>query len=268
MTLQIVTYITDDKHPLFNSHLLASCEHHGLKLVVLKPTRLELLKSFLTNWIRGIKRTNVNRVVHLYKYLRKVPDDDIILFSDGYDTFMLSGAEEILEKYYSFNHPLVFSTEANCWPDPSLASRYLAKLNNTKFLNAGGFIGRAGDLKQILKKYRTIQTEKFPKSDQYRWHLMYLMNPDSLVLDQNSKIFICMATSQDKGNWKDYGEARSKEEYRSGVFNKLRAEFTVKSSRLVMTQSGKKPCHIHFNGRITRLFMSNDFFIPLKPWFH
>lgn len=60
----------------------------------------------------------------LHKYISSNNSDEIILFTNGYDTMFLCSGEEILLKYHKTNKKVLFSAEVNCWPDSSLANNY------------------------------------------------------------------------------------------------------------------------------------------------
>ena len=55
------------------------------------------------------------------QYLSSVSDDCIIMFIDGYDTFIAATRQETLNRYLGFDKEIVFSAEKTCWPDTSIA---------------------------------------------------------------------------------------------------------------------------------------------------
>mgnify|MGYP003994562153 CR=1 FL=1 len=88
-------------------------------------------------------------------YLNSLPDDDstnneIIIFLDGYDTFILNEHELLLERYETFGKPLVFGSQWNrktgdWW------SRYIISTFSSGFkdvMNSGSYMGPVWALKK------------------------------------------------------------------------------------------------------------------------
>jgi hypothetical protein len=59
----------------------------------------------------------------LEKY--KHDTDKIVMFADSHDVLINDNVESITKKFKSLNANIVFSAERNCWPDKSLASKYV-----------------------------------------------------------------------------------------------------------------------------------------------
>ena len=53
----------------------------------------------------------------------KDASDRIILFVDAYDVLINDGVEQILQRFQKFDARVVFSAEANCWPDEDLKNK-------------------------------------------------------------------------------------------------------------------------------------------------
>jgi hypothetical protein len=62
-----------------------------------------------------------------------------------------------------------------------------------KYLNCGGFIGFAKDIKELLED-NDIDLDKFPGSNQYLWTQRYFKNTDKITLDTNCEIFCVFFT--------------------------------------------------------------------------
>lgn len=82
------------------------------------------------------------------EWLASVPDDEVVLFSDGHDSFVTAGPSEFLRRWRACGCDVLFGAEAANWPggnteQPALATRF-------RYLNSGGYIGRAGVLKQMF----------------------------------------------------------------------------------------------------------------------
>jgi len=88
------------------------------------------------------------------EYIKDKADHDVILFLDGYDTFLTDYTDEIISRYIEFSHNIVFSSERFCWPDERYGSE-LKALNTDQstpyqYLNSGMYIGRVDELKKLF----------------------------------------------------------------------------------------------------------------------
>ena len=89
--------------------------------------------------------------IHLInEYLSTVPDDAVILFMDGYDTFLADSPDAILERYLQMDADLVFGAESNCWPQESNADLFPETGTKYKYLNSGLYIGRASAIHKFV----------------------------------------------------------------------------------------------------------------------
>jgi hypothetical protein len=166
----------------------------------------------------------------LINTLIKMTDNEIVLVSDSYDVIMASNSNEILEKYYKFNKPIIFATESICWPDSEKEVYFpLVRNRSNIFLNSGGFIGTVGSIKYILKNIDN-------KSDDQRWYIDVFLSDFGkkyISLDYNCEIFQCL------------NDAEKELEI---VYNKSRVKNKITDSY---------PCHIHGNGGIDRKIVLN-----------
>ena len=88
------------------------------------------------------------------EFIKDKADHDVILFLDGYDTFLTDYTDEIISRYIEFSHNIVFSSERFCWPDERHGSE-LKALNTDQstpyqYLNSGMYIGRVDELKKLF----------------------------------------------------------------------------------------------------------------------
>ncbi|KAL6257508.1 hypothetical protein P5V15_011078 [Pogonomyrmex californicus] len=127
----------------------------------------------------------------LKKALEDYQDDEkkIILFTDSYDVIFLGGLSAIVERFLNIDARILFSAEAYCWPDKSLAARYPPVSRGKRYLNSGGFIGYASDVYKILN----IEAIKDEDDDQLYYTNAYLNDElrtrHKIKLDHKSKIF-------------------------------------------------------------------------------
>uniref|UniRef100_A0A6C0JNW7 PLOD1-3-like GT domain-containing protein n=1 Tax=viral metagenome TaxID=1070528 RepID=A0A6C0JNW7_9ZZZZ len=119
----------------------------------------ELLKQSCPDIIVLEKENNkINATVNFCK--SKNPDD-IVCFVDGYKSVVLSLKEEILEKYKSFNTPLVFSQG---FRPSTFFTKYLQDklygLCKYKRLNSGLYIGTAESIIDFWKDIKEKEDDK------------------------------------------------------------------------------------------------------------
>ena len=119
-------------------------------------------KVEITNLGKGVKweggtmegQGGGHKINLVKEYIKDKKDSDVLLFLDGYDTFLSDNTDEIISRYIEFSHSIVFSSERFCWPDELIGSD-LKALNtdqNTpyQYLNSGMYVGRIGELKKLL----------------------------------------------------------------------------------------------------------------------
>lgn len=101
----------------------------------------------------------------------------------------LGGLSAIIERFLNTDARVLFSAEAYCWPDKSLAIHYPAVSGGKRYLNSGGFIGYASDVYEILDK-AVIKDED---DDQLFYTTIYLQDElrmrHKIKLDHKSEIF-------------------------------------------------------------------------------
>uniref|UniRef100_A0A3B5Q4B5 PLOD1-3-like GT domain-containing protein n=1 Tax=Xiphophorus maculatus TaxID=8083 RepID=A0A3B5Q4B5_XIPMA len=62
----------------------------------------------------------------------------VVMFVDSYDVILAAGPDELLTRFSSLGHWVVFSAEGFCWPDQRLASKYPQVHSGKRYLNSGG----------------------------------------------------------------------------------------------------------------------------------
>lgn len=193
--MKVVTIATDLAHPFLARLLAPSCGAVGLDLVILHATshgfRLSDKRAILTHYLT-----------------HSIAPDELILFTDAYDTMFVRGEQDIRTAYEAFPQPVVFSAEPNSWPLGAigLALRGDPPAGTHPFLNSGGFLGPAGELLALCTRYPKPPSEQFPLlrklrsfsfdtderyafSDQYHWTLVQLLEGGTVALDTESHLF-------------------------------------------------------------------------------
>ena len=146
-------------------------------------------------WNGGtMESTGGGQKINLIKeYIQDLPDHDVLFFCDGYDTFVTDNVNEIVYRYLSMNHKIIFSSERSCWPDEGLASEII-KTNKGikpytdtpyKYLNSGLFIAQVGELKSILEDVSD------DSDDQLFYQKKYIEQSYDMALDLECYIFQC-----------------------------------------------------------------------------
>lgn len=187
---------------------------------------IEVLGTNIKNYAHGHKLIEIEGAVS------KLPDEEIVLFIDAHDAFLMCDENEILEKYRTFNAPLVFGAEANFAmlkvPSLPILFRYPKSPTIYRYLNSGTYIGTAGSIKELLR--RISYTEKMI-SDQLPITLLFsekTRNQGLIALDYYQRLFTC----------------------NGGRLGAEDIDYTVKNNRVVVKHTGEMPCVVHFPGRI------------------
>ena len=80
------------------------------------------------------------------EYLATVPANAVVMFMDGYDTFLADEPEVILSRFLDMKVDILFGAEANLWPlgseDPQIKD-WPETGTKYKYLNSGLYIGHA-----------------------------------------------------------------------------------------------------------------------------
>jgi hypothetical protein len=110
------------------------------------------------------------------------------LYSDAYDVVFTGQKDTLLEKYLSFNRPIVFGAETDCSPDDWRKVEYSDEDNRVQFpyLNSGLFIGRIGALRNLM----CGDSFSYYDDDQRYWTNKYLANGETIELDSKNMIFL------------------------------------------------------------------------------
>lgn len=183
-----------------------------------KINKMDISVIGLSHYWRGL----TCKMIWLNQYFerQKVPDEQIYLFVDAYDTFITSPQDELLEKFHSFKKDLVFSAEKVCWPDADLADRYPQSVTQMRYLNSGAYMGYVGAFRRAFK---TIQPP-YQQRDQRMWTQYYLSNLDAIALDYKSRLFLSLTRLN------------------------LEESLHKKNQRPFFPDTNQYPCIIHTNG--------------------
>jgi len=216
--MKFVTVATSENPGL--KLLQKSCNHFGIDLEVLgfgKPYQ-----------------GNGTKIVFLTEYLKSQAPDEIVLFTDAYDSFFSRDVGSLEAEFKAFDHPILFSSEDNYYYRiqgiPHLfENRYYyysypksqSKFPKYRYLNSGGYMGYA---ETILKIFVDSGITTKMRSDQVNLHRYFVKDPASIQLDYDHQIFT------------NYGKFAQPD------------RFTVEADELKNNVTGSKPYVFHFPG--------------------
>ena len=122
------------------------------------------------------------------EYLATVNEQDIVLFMDGYDTFLADSPQTILERFIQMDADIVFGAESECWPLPENASLWPDTGTPYRYLNSGLYIGKVKALHDFISQ---SQDGSSNNDDQLYCQNRYLNNktPWKVKLDTEAYIF-------------------------------------------------------------------------------
>lgn len=173
---------------------------------------------------------------HTLKVAKELKPDDILMHLDAYDTYVLTDAYEILDKFEKMDANIVVSTEVNLAPNPEMhpilpimENIYPTAPTRFRWINSGTYLGYAGSIVNVLSSmppnfHCDIPTgQKTDNSDDQRcFHTAFLREgaKHNMKLDYNQDIFHCM--------WDVH-------------------HYSLKPKR-IQSETGSMPCIIHGNG--------------------
>tara|TARA_Y100001938_G_C8095068_1_gene437574 strand:- start:1957 stop:4110 length:2154 start_codon:yes stop_codon:yes gene_type:complete len=119
----------------------------------------------------------------LKQTIKNLPDDQLVIFTDGYDVLYNDGLNTIIKKFKTFDTKVLFGAEVACWPDENLKTDYPEVDSPLKYLNSGVIIGYVEELKRI-----TNEDISDTDDDQLYYTKKYLSGEFDIKLDHNCEI--------------------------------------------------------------------------------
>lgn len=178
----VYTVATDLKKADF---LLSSCKEQKIPITVL---------GLDDSWDGGDMASGPGggmKINFLKNSLKDIPNDDLVMFLDGYDVFVNEPLDMIVNRYLEFHSKVVFAAEKLLWPDKKLESQF-PEAKGYKYLNSGCYIGVASELKKITQEPLSNRDD-----DQYYYQIKYLSNHFDIKLDSEGYIFQCVSGAED-----------------------------------------------------------------------
>lgn len=158
---------------------------------------------------------------------------EYIIFCDCWDLVFCTSPEEIILKFLSFNAPIVFSTEKNCFPE-DVREEYdkLPYTSEYRYLNSGMIVGKTSAMLELLEAmdaenipddYRMENGQNFHYNDQSLYQHIFLKQPIPMALDYNQ--ILC-----------------------NTLHNVTLDELDFSETRIRNKETGSFPCVFHMNG--------------------
>jgi len=134
-----------------------------------------------------------HKIVGARVVLERLPPDDILLMSDGWDVFFSGNAAGILEEYRKLDSPVVISGECRLFPRLDEFANYPEAPTKYRYCNSGGIIGTVREYRELHDHY--LATERWDPDwgCQRLWHSAFLARPDLLAIDYQCRIFQTLA---------------------------------------------------------------------------
>jgi len=222
----LLTVATDNNDCL--QRYIFTCNRYGFNPIVLGLDE-EWSGGDMLNGIGGGQK-----IILLKKYLDKITDDKLIIFTDSYDVVANDNLMFLLLKYNElYKNKIVFASEPFCWPDESLKEKYPTALYKNKYLNSGLFMGMSNDVKKMLSDCDIKPTD----DDQLFYTNKYLdslNNSKGICIDYKNRLFMCMNGQQHRIRISD----------KQYIYDNI---------------SKERPVFIHANGDLDIKFLFNHF---------
>ena len=160
----LYTYVTHSER--YFPSLIDSCTKHKIQPVV---------RGMGHPWEGYVKRHH-----ELLAFLKEVPDDDIVINVDGFDTIVLCSLNEIVQKFKAMKCDMLFSMTAD---NGNMIQKYVQwKLGfYGEKANAGMFMGYAFKMREFI--------EKILASGEYNDQIVVNRMLGSIKIDTNQEIF-------------------------------------------------------------------------------
>jgi hypothetical protein len=85
-------------------------------------------------------------------HIQSLPDEDLVLFVDGYDVLFTDNIHSIKERFDGFDCDILFAAEKSCWPEPTIAPQFPMTPTPYKYLNSGVYMGKVARLNHFFSE--------------------------------------------------------------------------------------------------------------------
>ncbi len=259
--MKVITCISDEENLGYVYGLKASCKYFGLDLTTLVTKN--------NKW-----ETHRNKDIELLSALKNLKLNEIVLFTDGYDTLFIGNEEEILKRYYDAvgKKDILISGEKSCYPDSSLAGQFQHIPSDFKYVNSGGIMGTVKFFLKALSEIEKIRRELltnldlFPFSNQYLWTLYFIKNQEKIAIDYKCKLFQTLTPKMSSVAFlrEMDGDIEKRKKYTKREFEKVNEDFELNNNLSLLNKlTFERPVHLHFNSPISKFGMFHE---PYLSW--
>ena len=132
MKVHVITYAT---HSYGNFEDLVN-NKYGIKVIVL---------GWGTKWTGFTDKFDA-----VYKYSKELPDNDIVIFLDGFDVWVNSSLKNAIDKFKEMNSKVVFSKDEEL-QGHTITKKIFGLCRDNHIVNTGMYIGYAKYIKQLME---------------------------------------------------------------------------------------------------------------------
>jgi hypothetical protein len=148
------------------------------------------------------------RLPILQKHLRTVDPKEIIVVMDGYDTLFNNKPEIALERFLAKSTRILISAEkAFTYQYSAYFEKYNQIESPYKFVNAGTYMGYAGDILNMLNTMFEVPYDGIDQGMIGAWLYDKLDQPEKVQLDTNCDVF--WVASGDWNKLKEIAESKN-----------------------------------------------------------
>ena len=183
MSINIITVATNNEgyYPI----LQESAKKNNFKLITL---------GFGKKWEGFVWKFN-----KMKEYLQKLNDNDIVIFVDAYDVFVVNKIDELIDRFKSFNTPILLSKDDYDnipFIQKILYNKIFPRCNDV-YINSGAYMGYVYAIKNMIDK---ICDGKCNNVDDDQRLLASKCNKFEFKIDVDSKIFYNTSTRKINDN--------------------------------------------------------------------
>ena len=116
-----------------------------------------------------------------------IADYEYIMYTDGFDSWLLKDEKEIIKRFEKFDSDIVIASNYDCYPNRDLAKMFPSSDSGSDYVCAGQIMGKAEELLKCIK----VIARKFShiRSDQGAWALAFVEGLADISIDYDDKIF-------------------------------------------------------------------------------
>lgn len=164
--------------------------------------------------------SRISKAERMISYLKDI-EHEYVLFTDGWDSWMLADEDSIMRKFKKFDKPVVACGHPFCYPYKEIGDQFPDAPTRFKYICAGQFMGERKTLIDVL--YKVVQQGGW--SDQGAWNRAFANGSirEEVAIDYGCDLFLTAS---------DFGIE----------------DLFFRSGKIFYMETGKAPIGIHFGG--------------------